>query len=107
MGVVSLPLRRLFKTFSEKNSKKIKNFKFVKKFRTTFFFSIFFVFFSKKVNFSKTIEYFFLVVSLPLRRLFKTFSEKNSKKIKIFLICQKISKNFFFSAIFSIFFQKK
>merc|ERR1712243_531587 len=29
--------RRVFKTFSEKNSKKIKIFKFVKKFRTTFF----------------------------------------------------------------------
>ena len=35
--VVSRPLRRVFKTFSEKNSKKIKIFKFVKKFRTTFF----------------------------------------------------------------------
>ena len=41
---------------------------------------------SKKImyfqNISKTIQYFFLVVSRPLRRLFKTFSEKNSKKIK-------------------------
>ena len=82
--VVSLPLRRLFKTFSEKNSKKIKIFKFVKKFRTSFFFSDFFDFLSKKVYFSKTIRYFFLVVSKPLRRLFKTFSEKNSKKIEIF-----------------------
>ena len=36
---------------------------------------------SKKImyfkNFSKTIQYFFLVVSRPLRRVFKTFSEKN------------------------------
>ena len=54
--VVSRPLRRVFKTFSEKNSKKIKIFKFVKKFRTTFFFSDFFDFLSKKVNFSKTIQ---------------------------------------------------
>merc|ERR1712035_294471 len=76
--VVFLPFRRVFNTFSEKNSKKIKIFKFVKKFRTTFFFSaIFSFFFSKKVNFSKTIQYFFLVVSLPLRRLLKAFSEKN------------------------------
>ena len=35
-------------------------------------------------NFSKTIRYFFLVVSRPLRRVLKTFSEKNSKKIKNF-----------------------
>merc|ERR1711954_76796 len=82
--VVSLPLRRLLKTFSEKNSKKIKEIKFVKKFRTTFFFSDFFDIFSKKVNFSKTIRYFFLVVSRPLRRVFKTFFDKNSKKMKIF-----------------------
>ena len=51
---------------------------------------------------SKTIRYFFLVVSRPLRRLFKTFSDKNSRKKK--------SKNYeklFFSAIVSFFFQKK
>merc|ERR1712081_147228 len=47
-----------------------------------FFFSDFFNFLSKKVYFSKTIRYFFLVVLRPLRRLLKTFSEKNSKKIK-------------------------
>ena len=39
---------------------------------------------SKKIkyfqHFSKTIRHFFLVVSLPLRRVFKTFYEKNSKK---------------------------
>ena len=44
---------------------------------------------SKKImyfqHFSKIIKYFFLVVSLPLRKVFKTFSEKNSKKIKKFL----------------------
>merc|ERR1711955_76427 len=104
--VVSRPFRKVLKTFSEKNSKKIKIFKFVKKFRTTFFFRRFFRFFFKKVNFSKTIDFFFLVVSRPLRRLFKTFSEKKSKKIKNL----NLSKNFeqlFFSAIFSIFFQKK
>ena len=43
---------------------------------------------SKKImyfkNFSKTVRYFFLVVSRPLRRVLKTFSEKNSKKIKNF-----------------------
>ena len=86
--VVSRPLRRVFKTFSEKNSKKMKIFKFVKKFRTTFFFQRFFRFLIKKSYFSKTIRYFFLVVSLPLRRVLKTFSEENLKKIN------NLSKNF-------------
>merc|ERR1711954_467943 len=72
----------------------MKNFKFVKKFRTTFFFSDFFDFFSKKVNFSKTIGYFFLVLSHPLRRLLKTFSEKKSKKIKIFKFVKKFRTTF-------------
>merc|ERR1711954_420092 len=66
---------------------------------------------SKKImyfqHFSKTIRYFFLVVSLPLRRVFKTFSEKNSKKIKILKFVKKFRTTFFFSAIFSFFFQKK
>ena len=48
---------------------------------------------SKKItyfsNFSKTIRYFFLVVSRPLRIVFKTFSEKNSKKIKNFNFVKK------------------
>ena len=78
--VVSRPLRKIFKKFSEKNSKKIKKIKFVKKFRTTYFFQRFFRFFIKKVYFSKITRYFFLVVSLPPRRVLKTFSEKKSKK---------------------------
>ena len=82
--VVSPPPRRLSNTFSKKKSKKLKNFKFFKKFRTIFFFSDFFDFLSKKVNFSKTFKYFLLVVSWPPRRVLKTFSEKNSKKLKIF-----------------------
>ena len=57
---------------------------------------------SKKImyfqHFSKTIRYFFLVVSCPLRSVFKTFSEKNSKKIK-FLFYVKNFAQFFFSAI--------
>ena len=61
---------------------------------------------SKKItyfsNFSKTIRYFFLVVSRPLRRVFKTFSEKNSKKIKNFKFVKKFRTTFFFSD-FSIF----
>ena len=44
---------------------------------------------SKKItyfkNFSKTILYFFLVVSRPLRRVFKTFSVKNSEKNSNFI----------------------
>ena len=87
--VVSWPPRRLLNTFSEKNSRKIKFLKFVKKFRTTFFFSDFFDFLSNKVYFSKTIRYFFLVVSRPFRRVFKTFSEKNSKKMKFFKFVKK------------------
>merc|ERR1711973_1065345 len=94
-------LRRVFKTFSEKKSKNIKICKFFKNFEL-FFFSDFFIFFSKKVNFSKTIRYFFLVVSLPLRRGFKTFSDKNSKKMKIFKFVKKF-RTTFFSTISSIF----
>merc|ERR1711973_878525 len=100
------PLRRVFRACSEKNLKKIEKNKFVKKFRTTFFFSDFFDFFSKKVNFSKTIQYFFLVVSHPLRKVLKTFSEKNSKKIKNFKFFKIFRTTFFFSD-FSFFFQKK
>ena len=129
---LSLPLRRIVKTFSEKNSKKNKIFILSKKFRTIFFSPIFSIFVSsynlhlrgprrasaacidgwvmggqaksKKItyfkNFSKTTRYFFLVVSLPLRRVFKTFSVKNSEKINFFF--QKF-RTIFFSAIFSIF----
>merc|ERR1711954_378811 len=81
----------------------MKIFKFVKKFRTTFFFSDFFDIFSKKVNFSKTIRYLFLVVSRPLRRVFKTFFDKNSKKMKIFKFFKKISNNFFSQQFLHIF----
>ena len=61
---------------------------------------------SKKImyfqHFSKTIRYFFLVVSRPLRRVFKTFSEKNSKKIKKIKFVKKF-RTTFFSGISSIF----
>ena len=57
---------------------------------------------SKKImyfkNFSKTTRYFFLVASRPLRRVFKTFYEKNSKKNKIFIFCKKF-RTIFFSSI--------
>ena len=53
-------------------------------------------------NISKNIRYFFLVVSRPLRRVFKTFSEKNSKKIEIFKFVKKF-RTIFFSEISSIF----
>ena len=77
-----------------------------KNFEKLFFFSNFFDFFSKKVNFSKTIQYFFLVVSLPPRRVFKTFSEKISKKIKIFKFVKKFRTTFFFQRFFRFFFKK-
>ena len=93
--VVSRPLRRVFKTFSEKNSKKNKIFILSKKFRTIFFSAIFSNFLSKKVYFSNITRYFFLLVSLPLRRVLKTFSEKNSKKIKNFKFVQKFRTIFF------------
>ena len=57
-------------------------------------------------NFSKTIQYFFLVVSRPLRRVLKTFSEKNSKKTKIFNFCKKFRTIFFFSDFFGFFIKK-
>ena len=54
---------------------------------------------SKKIlyfkNFSNTIRYFFLVVSRPLRRVFKTFSWISSKKNKIFMIFFKFRTIFF------------
>merc|ERR1712212_1358436 len=57
---------------------------------------------SKKImyfsNFSKTIRYFFLVVSRPLRRDYKTFSEKNSKKNKNLILSKKF-RTIFFSVI--------
>ena len=53
-------------------------------------------------NFSKIIQYFFLVVSRPLRRVSKTFSEKNSKKNKNFILSKKF-RTIFFSAISQFF----
>ena len=59
---------------------------------------------SKKImyfkNFSKTIQYFFLVVSRPLRRVLKTFSEKISKKNKIFILCKKFRTFFLLLSFF-------
>ena len=55
-------------------------------------------------NFSKSIRYFSLVVSRPLRRVFKTFCEKNSKKIKVFKFVKKFRTTFFF---FQRFLEKK
>ena len=49
-------------------------------------------------TFLKNYSIFFLVVSLPPRRVSKTFSEKNSKKSKIFILC-KIFRTIFFSSI--------
>ena len=50
----------------------------------------FFRFFEHKfANFSKTTWYFFLIVFGPLRRVFKTSSEKKSKKITIFKFFKK------------------
>ena len=94
--VVSPPSRKSFiKTFSGKNYKKIKKI-ICQNFEQLFLFSVIFsTFCQRKVYFSKTIPYFFLVVSHPLRRVIKTFSEKNSKKTIFFF--QKISNNFFFS----------
>merc|ERR1712131_104284 len=57
-------------------------------------------------HFSKTIQYFFLVVSRPLRRVFKTFFEKNSKKIKIFKFVKKFRTTFFFQVFFRFFYKK-
>ena len=51
-------------------------------------------------NISKTTQYFFLIVSGPLRRLFKTSFLKNSKKIKIFKFVKKFRTIFFFSDFF-------
>ena len=94
--VVSRPFRRVLKTFSEKNSKKIKIIKFVKKFRKTFFFEKNTRFFFCFPNFSKSVYFFLLTVSHAFRRVLKTFSEKNSKKIKIIKFVKKFRTTFFF-----------
>ena len=78
---VSSPIKRFFKTYSEKNSKKIEIFSFVKKNRVTFFSAIFSIFYQKPYIYQKLLYIFFPVVSRPHRKLLKTFSEKNSKKI--------------------------
>ena len=65
---------------------------------------------SKKImyfqHFSKTIRYFFLVVFWPPRRLLNTFSEKNSKKIKILKFVKKFRTTFFFQRFFRFFIKK-
>merc|ERR1711872_1149745 len=79
--VVSFPLRRVFKTFSERNSKKIKNFKFFKIFRTTFFFQRFFRFFFKKSKFLKIYSIFFpSCFASPLEEFLRHFLRKTQKK---------------------------
>merc|ERR1712002_517778 len=57
-------------------------------------------------NFSNPIQYFLLVVSRPLRRVFKTFSWKSSKKKNFFMIFFKFRTIFFqrFFRFFSPFF---
>ena len=95
--VVSRLFRRVLKTFSEKNLKKIK-FSFFSK-KTNFCLAIFR--FIKKIIFLKNCSIFFLFVSRPLRKVFKTFSVKNSIKIKILFYVKKFEH--FFSVIFSIF----
>merc|ERR1712096_49993 len=93
-------------TFSEKISKKLKKLNLSKNFEQLFFSAIFSIFYQKKANFSKTVRYFFLVVPLPPRRVLKTFSEKNSKKIKKIKFVKKFRTTFFFQRFFR-FFSKK
>ena len=75
--------------------KKIGMFYFSKNFakiKNPLFFDIFFKNFP---NFSKTAQYFFLIVFGPLRRFNKPSFEKNSKNEIEFYYCQKISQLFF------------
>ena len=81
--VVSRPLRRVLKTFSEQNWKKNIIFIFVKKFRTTFFFQRFFRFFDQDKHISQKLLFFFLVVLRPFRRVLKNFFRKTRKKINV------------------------
>ena len=91
-----VPLEEFLRHLLQKKSKKKSEIFPLKKFRTTFFRksknpkkTMFFW------NFSKTSRYFFLNVSRPLRRVFKTsFAKKIKKKIGNFST-QKISNNFF------------
>ena len=59
---------------------------------------------SKKImyfqHFSKTIRYFFLVVSFPLKEFLRHFLRKTRKKIKKFKFVKKFRTTFFFSDFF-------
>jgi len=74
--------------FFSKNFAKIKN---------PFFFENFF---KNLSNFSKTTQYFFLIIFGPLRRHIKTSFKKKFKKKIEFYFCQKISQLFFFEEKF-------
>ena len=101
-----LPPRRRFKTCSQKNSKKIKKFNFFKKFRTIFFFSDFFEFFIKKCIFLNYYSIFFPSCFFATQKTFQDIFSEKLEKNKKFLICQKISNNFFFQRFFRILYQK-
>ena len=93
-----VPLEDVLGHLLWKTQKKLKKLNLSKNFAQFFFSAIFSNFLSKKVYFSNITRYFFLVVSRPLRRVIKTFSEKNSKKNKKFILCKKF-RTIFFSAI--------
>ena len=94
-----------YKSFEDIFWEKIKK-KNVKKFRMTFFFHDFYDFLSQKRNFSKTIRHFFLFISRPLKRNLKTFSEKNSEKVKKNKFVKKFRITFFIQRFFQFFIQK-
>merc|ERR1712035_151583 len=76
-SILLVPLNICFCTSFEILKKKSECF-FFKKFRQNRVFIFFAIFFKNFSNFSKTTQYFFLIVFAPLRRVFKIFSEKNS-----------------------------
>ena len=90
-------LRTDFKTSFVKISKILKNLKLSKKFRTIFFPEGQKIMFFR--NFSKDSQYFFLNVSAPLRKVFKTSFVKISKFLKNLKIFKKF-RTIFFSEIF-------
>ena len=94
------PLRKDFKTSFVKISKILKNLKLSKKFRTIFFPEGQKIMFFR--NFSKDSQYFFLNVSRPLRKVFKTSFVKISKFLKNLKLSKKF-RTIFFSEIFRYF----
>ena len=101
---VSCLFRRGWKNFFVKISTKNSNFMFFKKNRKIPFFQWFFRFLEKNFwyfqNILKTAQYFFLLVSRPLRRGWKEFPVKKSQQNSNLFVFKKFLTILFFHYFF-------